>query len=337
MSSDIQSHSAHDRARRIRRVLWIILFLNLAVAAAKYAYGLITHSASMQADGIHSLFDGSSNVIGLIGMTIAARPADPTHPYGHQKFETYASAFIGLMLLFAAYNVGTTAVQDLVTGQYGARVDAGSFIVMLATLAVNIGVTIWERREGKRLGSAILAADAQHTLSDVMVSLSVIVGLVFVKLGFGIADPIAALVVTVAILYTAIAVFKQANSTLSDAARLSMVEVRGVVFSVPGVLGTHHIRTRGSDAEIYVDLHVLVDGAETVFHGHEIAEEVEAALKRAFPQVVDVVVHIEPFSEEELAISLAELENDHCHLEEAPHNDGESTAPVPYIEPTSES
>ena len=141
MSSDIQSHSAHDRARRIRRVLWIILFLNLAVAAAKYAYGLITHTASMQADGIHSLFDGSSNVIGLIGMTIAARPADPTHPYGHQKFETYASAFIGLMLLFAAYNVGTTAVQDLVTGQYGARVDAGSFIVMLATLAAPAAAT----------------------------------------------------------------------------------------------------------------------------------------------------------------------------------------------------
>lgn len=328
------AYTAHDRAQRIQRVLWAILFLNLAVAVAKWTYGYFTHSASMQADGIHSLFDGSSNVIGLVGMTLAARPADPSHPYGHQKFETYASAVIGLMLLLAAYNIGTTAVKDLITGEYGARVDLGSFVVMLVTLAVNIGVTLWERRVGKELGSAILQADAKHTLSDVMVSISVIIGLLFVRFGFGIADPIAALVVTVAILYTAWEVFKQANSTLADEARLNIVDVRGHVFSVPGVLGTHHIRTRGSEAEVYVDLHVQVDGSETVYHGHEIASEVEQTLKQAFPEIVDVIVHVEPFDEKQLAISLAELENDHCHLDEAPDEVGELDPANGYVEPT---
>lgn len=285
------------RARSIRRVLWAILFLNLGVAVAKFAYGLISGSASMQADGIHSLFDGSSNVIGLVGMTIAARPPDGTHPYGHSKYETYASAVIGVMLLFAAYNIGSTAVAALAAGEYGARVDAGSFAVMLLTLGVNIVVTVWERRAGERLGSEILKADASHTLSDVLVSLSVIVGLVFVRLGFPMADAIAALVVAVAILWTAAGVFRQANRTLSDSARIPIEEIRAAAFSVEGVLGCHHIRTRGSEAEVYVDLHIQVDGDETVRHGHEIAEEVERTLLDRFDRVADAIVHLEPYDD----------------------------------------
>jgi cation diffusion facilitator family transporter len=87
-----------QRIRNIRRVLWVVLFLNLSVAFAKLAWGLISGSAAMQADGFHSLFDGTSNVVGLVGMGLAARPADRDHPYGHGKYETYASAIIGAML-----------------------------------------------------------------------------------------------------------------------------------------------------------------------------------------------------------------------------------------------
>ena len=284
-----------DRAAQVKRVLWIILILNLAVAAAKFAYGVITGSAAMQADGIHSMFDGSSNIIGIIGMTIAARPADGTHPYGHSKYETYASAVIGIMLVFAAYNIGSTAVSNIALGEHLARVDVGSFVVMVVTLAVNIGVTLWEHRAGDRLGSAILKADAKHTLSDVLVSVSVIIGLVFVRLGYPEADSISALLVSVAILWTAWGVFRQANATLSDSARMPVDRIREVACSVAGVLGSHDIRTRGSEAEVYVDLHIQVDGNVSVFKGHGIAEEVERTVASAFPQVVDVIVHLEPY------------------------------------------
>lgn len=287
--------SGNGRVREIRKYLWIILFLNVGVALAKYLYGVFSHSAAMQADGIHSMFDGSSNVIGLVGMTLAARPADGTHPYGHFKYETYASGFIGVMLLFAAYNVSSTAVANLISGDFGARVDAGSFAVMVLTLGVNILVTTWERKAGKRLGSAILTADASHTFSDILVSLSVIVGLVFVKLGFPMADSITALVVSVAILWTAYGVFRQANATLSDSARIAIDRIRETCLSVGGVLGCHDIRTRGSEAEVYVDLHIQVDGDETVRHGHEIAETVERTLGEMFPEVVDAIVHLEPY------------------------------------------
>src|SRR5512136_2310902 len=113
-----RSASADDaaRAREIRLVLWVILGLNVAVAAAKYFYGVATASIAMQADGFHSLFDGTSNVVGLIGLAVAIRPPDRDQPYGHAKYETYAAAVIGAMLLLASWKVGSAAWQRLSHG-----------------------------------------------------------------------------------------------------------------------------------------------------------------------------------------------------------------------------
>ena len=105
--------SSHDRYRSIRNVLWVVLALNLAVALAKLVYGVISHSAAMEADGFHSLFDGASNIIGLVGMWFAARPADDDHPYGHSKYETFAAALIGLLLIVAGFTVGRGALDSL--------------------------------------------------------------------------------------------------------------------------------------------------------------------------------------------------------------------------------
>ncbi len=280
--------------RSIERVLWGVLFLNLAVAAAKYVYGTISGSASMQADGIHSVFDSAGNVVGLVGIALAARPADAGHPYGHAKFETYASLGIGVLLLLAAFEVGTSAAGKLFAGNYTAEVTPASFAVMVGTLVVNLGVTLYERRAGKRLRSEVLVADASHTLSDALVSIGVIVGLILVWLGFPAADPIMALVVTVAILFTAFDVFKHAFATLSDHARIPEEGLQKVAGAVSGVQGTHHIRTRGTEGEVYADLHVLVAPTMTVSDAHRLADEVENAVKGRFPNVREVLVHIEP-------------------------------------------
>lgn len=286
-----------ERIRRIRRVLWAILALNTSVALAKLGWGAFSNSAAMQADGFHSLFDGTSNVIGLVGMGLAARPADRDHPYGHGKYETYASAAIGGMLVFAAYRIGSSAIQHLGAGAAEPRVDAVSFSVMAVTLAVNVFVTTWESRVGKRLNSEILVADASHTRSDIIVSLGVIVSLVLVRLGFHTADPIVALLVAGAIVHTAWDVFKHAGATLSDTARIPASEICDAVMDAPGVLGCHHVRTRGSAAEVYVDLHVQVDETRSVADGHRIAEDVERLIVECFPAVVDVIVHLEPYDE----------------------------------------
>lgn len=282
------------RMRSIRRVLWIVLVLNLAVAAAKYVYGTVTGSASMQADGIHSVFDSAGNVVGLVGIALASRPADEGHPYGHAKFETYASLVIGVLLLLAAFEVGLSAVAKLASGSYTAEVTPLSFAVMAGTLAVNLGVTTYERRCAKRLKSEVLAADANHTLSDALVSVGVIVGLAAVALGFPMADPVMALVVTLAILATAWDVFKHALATLSDRARIPEEDVRAAALAVPGVRDAHRIRTRGTEGEVYADLHVLVAPEMTVKDAHDLSERVERAVEERFPNVAEALVHIEP-------------------------------------------
>ncbi len=285
------------RVSRVRRVLAVALVLNFGVALAKYIYGVLSGSIAMQADGFHSLFDGTSNVVGLIGLSLAARPADADHPYGHGKYETYASAVIGAMLALAAMRIGGAAIRAFAGEGASATADAGSFVVMCATLSTNIFVTVWERRSARKLRSDILAADARHTASDVWVSVGVIAGLIAVRLGMPQADPLIAIAVSLAIAYSAWTVFRQASVTLSDAARIPPESICEVVLAVEGVLGCHDIRTRGSASEVYVDLHIQVDGESSVQAGHLIAEDVERVVCEAFPVVVDVIAHLEPLDE----------------------------------------
>jgi cation diffusion facilitator family transporter len=288
--------SARDRYRSIRNVLWAVLALNLAVALAKLIYGLMSHSAAMEADGFHSLFDGASNIIGLVGMWFAARPPDADHPYGHSKFETFAAALIGILLVLAGFTVGRGALDSLLGRGVPTEVTTISFVIMLGTLAVNIVVTTWERRAGKRLGSEVLIADASHTLSDVMVSIGVIISLVIVKLGWAQADGIVALIVAVVILRTALGILRGVLHTLGDAARLPADALAATAGGVTGVLGCHAVRTRGPESNVYVDLHVLVAAGTTIERGHAIAHEVEDSLRSAYGQITDVVVHLEPAS-----------------------------------------
>ena len=249
MTSSLTEHTAvagtRTRTRYIKRVLAAIFLLNVAVSLAKFFYGVVTNSSSMQADGIHSLFDAAGSAIGFVGTVLASRPADSDHPYGHAKFETFASVILGILLLAAAYKVGYDAVTALLAQHSEVRVTPLSFIIMLGTLCVNVGVTLYERRAGRLVASEILAADAAHTLSDVFVTVGVIVGLALVWLGLPLADSVTALVVSAIILYTAFTVFRQALTTFSDKARIPADDIAKLVCEHSGVDQCHCIRTRG--------------------------------------------------------------------------------------------
>jgi cation diffusion facilitator family transporter len=138
------------------------------------------------------------------------------------------------------------------------------------------------------------------------VSVGVLAGLVAVRLGHPAADPVLALLVAGAILWTAVQVLRQADLALSDTARLSVPDVCTAALTVPGVLGCHSIRTRGTAAEVLVDLHIQVDPASTVAAGHRIAEEVERAVCARFPEVADVLAHLEPYDEYQAGKTAAE-------------------------------
>lgn len=282
------------RLRDVVRVLWVVMALNLVVAAAKFLYGQATGSLSMRNDGIASAFDALSNVVGIVGASLAAQPPDRGHPYGHAKFETYASVAIGVMLVVASFNLCADGVDALMGRREAVTVNMGSYVVMVGTLVVNLAVSHGERSSGRRLKSEVLVADALHTRSDALVSVSVIVGLVVVQMGFPVADAIVSLLVGAAIAVSAVEVFRSASTTLSDAARLDEAEVRSCACEVPGARSVHNIRTRGTEGEVFVDLHVLVDPFMTVQDGHEVGEAVESHLRERFDEVSEVIVHIEP-------------------------------------------
>jgi cation diffusion facilitator family transporter len=281
------------RTPAIRRVLWLILLANWAVALAKVVLGVVASSAAMTADGLHSFLDGASNVIGLVAMHYAGQPADPEHPYGHQKFEALAALAIGVMIGVGVLQLGQMAVDAIVRNIHP-TVGLQSLGVMVVTVVVNLLVTRYERREGQRLGSSLLLADAQHTLSDVFVSLTVIVSLGLSWAGVGRADGVVALVVLGFVSWTGWSIIKQAAGILADMVRIDPAAVRAVCEGIPDVIRVRDVRSRGMEGSVYVDLKLDVDPQLTIERAHAASDAVELAISRAFPEVVDVVVHVEP-------------------------------------------
>ncbi len=282
-----------DRAAEIRRVLLVTLALNWMVAALKLGYGAWSQTLSMVADGFHSLLDGSANIIGLVAMTVAIQPADRSHPYGHRKFESFAALGISFLLLLAAYEVGEGALRRWRDGTVP-HVTTVSFIIMVITIGINLFVSTYETRVGKRLQSEILVADALHTRSDLYASLAVLVSLTATKLGYLLLDPIAALLIIPLIGRAGFRIIGQSLYVLTDTSRLPPGTVEKVALEVQGVRECHAVRSRGFPDAIYMDLHILVDPHLTVAKAHEIAHQVERMLTERFPGVTDLVVHVEP-------------------------------------------
>jgi len=277
----------------VRRVLWVTLGLNLAVSAGKIVVGTLSGSLSMVADGYHSLVDGGNNVIGLIVAAFAYAPPDPGHHYGHRKFETLAAMVIAAGLLGLAYRV----LSGVLRGSAGTalpEIGPLNWIVMGVTLAVNVFVTVYESREGRRLGSAYLLADAAHTRSDVFVSLGVVASFVAVRAGAAWADPAVAVVIAVIIAVQAGRLLLVSFHVLTDRAALPADAVGAVVRGVPGVRECGSVRTRGGHGAVFVDVVVHVDGQLSLREAHAIADRIEHAVQQAHPEVIDTLVHLEP-------------------------------------------
>jgi cation diffusion facilitator family transporter len=277
----------------VRRVLWITLALNLAVSAGKVIVGQLSGSLAMVADGFHSLVDGSNNVIGLIVAAFAFRPPDPGHPYGHRKFETAATSIIGIALLALAWEVFSGALgrrSKPVLPEIGPL----NWAVMAATIGVNLFVSWYEAREGRRLKSAFLVADAMHTRADLYVSLGVVLSFVAALVGLGWADPLVAVAIAGIIAWQAVRILLSAFNVLTDRAMIPAEMLEPLAVAVPGVLRVHDVRSRGRRDAVYVDLTVHLDGGMTLHRAHEVADRIEAELEKAHPEIVDVVVHLEP-------------------------------------------
>ena len=289
MVTDMRKHY-----RKIRITLLVILVLNWAVAAAKIIYGLLTRCESMTADGFHSLSDGASNIVGLIGIHFACQPIDKDHPYGHKKYETFFSLGIAVLLFILAFNLARGSIMRLNNPDL-ARVDITSFIIMLATMAVNILVMNYERKKGKLLQSDILISDAMHTRGDIFTSFSVLISLILIKAGFSMVDHIVTFIISLFIAHAGYEIIKQGQAVLCDtAAFLDDHKIKDIVLKISGVRACHKIRSRGRIDDIYIDLHVQVDPDMHIDNAHRISYRIEETIKSEIPGITDVVVHMEP-------------------------------------------
>jgi cation diffusion facilitator family transporter len=287
-----------NQLRAARRVFVATLALNLFVALSKLGWGFFTNTLSMIADGFHSLLDASSNVVGIIGLTISARPPDKDHPYGHRKFEAVAAICISFLMFLASYEVLAEAVPRLIlhTGETPV-VSLPSYVILLVTAAINVAVSYYERKRGTELNSPLLLADSQHTLSDVFVSGAVLVSLAAIQLSYPVVDVIGSLLVVVVILRAGFGIIVANLGSLVDAAMLDPAFIESIVLSVPGVSGCHRIRSRGLQDSIFIDLHVQVSPALSIQEAHAISTLVEQTIKQRAGGVVDVLVHIEEDSD----------------------------------------
>ena len=282
-----------DRYAEVRRVLYRVLYLNLGVAVAKIALGYFTGAVSILSDGFHSLTDSASNVVALIGISVARRPPDANHPYGHRKYETMASLGILVFLVVVMVEVLSAAADRLANGGTP-KVFPEGIGLMAATLIVNLFVVSYELREGNRLKSEVLRADAKHTRSDVLTTGAVLGALLGVWWGYPLLDPMAALLVAGFIGHACWSIAQEASGILADHIVIPEDEVRAVVQSVPEVLGCEKIRTRGAADYAFMDLHLWLDGATPLQSAHSISHVVKDRLMTKFPELVDVIIHIEP-------------------------------------------
>jgi cation diffusion facilitator family transporter len=297
MSIDVDPKSKTLKA--VQQVFILTLGFNLLVAGSKLVWGYQTNTLSIIADGFHSLLDAVANVVGIVGVNYSSKPADHDHPYGHRKFEAIASMVISFFIFLTCFEIASEGFSRFFSTQHShPQVSTTSYIIVGLTLLINLFVSWYENRKGRELRNELLKADAKHTLSDCLVSFSVIGSMVLVQLGFLWADTILALIVSLIILKVGFDLILTHLSALTDEAILNPEEIRKIVLSVPGVLDCHKIRSRGMSDHVFIDLHIQVDPTLTIKAAHAISYAVEEILESSFEgRVSEVLVHVEEYEE----------------------------------------
>jgi cation diffusion facilitator family transporter len=289
-----------DNRSEVRKVLVITLLLNLFVMGLKTFVGFWTGSLSLQADALHSVTDSANNVLGLIASRFSSPQPDRDHPYGHQKFEAVGALGIAAFLGIACFEILQGAIERILHGLTPINISAPELWLLLIVLGINIFVAFYERNVGQRVGSPILMADAQHTMSDVWVTITVLLGLLGVWqarvlnlpqlqwLDVFLAFPVALLVFR-----SGWSVLKENLPWLVDEMAIAPEAIEAIVSEVPGVINCHDIASRGLlGRQVFIEMHMIVN-AKDVETAHKITEEVESRLEERFSPV-RVLIHVEP-------------------------------------------
>ena len=293
----IEIGSETSREKVVRQVTWIGLLINITLACIKFAAGYFGRSQALIADAIHSLTDTTTDFAVIAGSHFWSRPPDESHPYGHRRLETLITVFIGLMLVAAGIGIGWDAVSTL-------REKDSTPPGWIALLAASVSILTkeilyrWTAMTSKKIKSPALAANAWHHRTDAISSIPVLIAvggaLIFPSWSF--LDLVGAIVVSIFIMHAAMKIIWPGISELIDAGAPEDVQkkITDIACNNQGVLEVHKVRSRYISTSILVDMHIVVEGSISVRDGHAIADEVEIKIIDNIPNVLGVVVHVDP-------------------------------------------
>lgn len=293
----MKTSSQPDRSNLVRKAAMIALFGNLALALAKLATGAITGSLAVIGDGMDSSTDVLIAIMTLAIGVYIKQPSDKEHPWGHQRAETLGTMVLAFIIVFAGSQLFESAFRQLREGTASEIPEATALAVTAFSVLGKLFLAFSQFRLGRKCGSAMILANAKNMMNDIILSVSVFVGLgasMAFKLPF--LDPAIALVVSLWVMKSGVGIFREQNLELmdgnaDDALYRTLFEA---VKTVPGAGNPHRARIRKMASMWDIDLDIEVDGKLTVSEAHNIAERVEDAIMKRIPEVYDIMVHVEP-------------------------------------------
>ncbi len=285
-------------------ITWIGLLLNLLLGGSKVLGGWIFQSKALLADGAHSLLDLLTDVVVLVGLSLASKPEDANHLYGHHKFASFAKFLVGGLLLIFSLGLVLAALFDVRSGQSQPHVGA-ALVIALISLVVKEALFWWTRAVARRLKSELIMANAWHHRMDSLSSLGVAIALLGIWLGgpqWAFLDGAVTLMLGGYLTFEACKIFFSACADLLDAApkRAIIEDLREHVLPTPGAVAYHDFRVRRIGDLYEIDLHLQVDPAISVEAGHAIARAVKERMRDQHPEVSKVLIHVEPANAEHL-------------------------------------
>jgi len=293
------------RERKIQKVTLVGSAGNMGLFAFKLIAGILGHSSAMVADAVHSLSDFITDVIVLVFVSLSAKPQDESHDYGHGKFETIATFFIGLALVAAATGIILAGILSLVEWFQGAQLEAPSMLALWAALLSIVVKEIlfhYTAHCGKRLNSQAMIANAWHHRSDALSSIAAAIGIgCAILLGdrWTVMDPVASVIVGFVLMNVAIKLLRTSINELTESSLNADVEreIEEIITSFPGICEPHNLRTRHIGNRIAIEAHIRMDGDISLRDAHSRATMVEQKLKERFGSDTHVTIHMEPIKE----------------------------------------
>lgn len=286
-----------DRTAIVRRAAFIALVGNLVLAVLKIATGLTAGSLAVLGDGLDSSTDVAIAIMTLAVGFIINQPSDKEHPWGHHRAETLGTIVLAFIIMFAGFQLFESAVRQLTSGTVTETPGLIALAVTVVSIIGKLILALTQYRLGKKSGSAMILANAKNMTNDIIISLSVLVGLAAATLfKMPALDAITALLVSLWVMKSAVGIFREQNLELMDGNADDELyrSLFDAVHSVKGAGNPHRARIRKMASSWDIDLDIEVAGNLTVRQAHDIAERVEKAVRKAIPYVYDIMVHVEP-------------------------------------------